>query len=232
MATHLNIVVVEDNKDLRDAIVEVLRAMDHRVVGLSCAEELGEEGARAVIDLLVVDLNLPGEDGINLSRRLRSIQPGLFILMLTARDTVSDKVSGYDAGADMYLTKPVSIEELSAAVQSLQRRLQNQEKPIFNQVVLSIQVAGLQAHGPGGSVELTTIEVALLSALARAPDQRLAYWQLLEIMATELERTSQANLAVRMTRLRKKLCETGFDGNTLQVIRHDGYQLRVPVQLI
>jgi DNA-binding response OmpR family regulator len=73
--------------------------------------------------------------------------------------------------------------------------------------------------------------VALLCALARAPDQRLANWQLLEIMMTELERASQANLAVRMTRLRKKLCETSFDGTTLQVIRHEGYQLRLPVHL-
>ena len=232
MSTPLNIVLVEDNKDLREAIVEVLSTLGYRVLGLSCAEELGDEGAQASIDLLIVDLNLPGEDGISLSRRLRRIQPNLCILMMTARDTVRDKVSGYEAGADIYLTKPASIEELSAAVQSLERRLQAQEKPLKNQAVLSVQIAGLLAHGPGGSVELTTIEVALLSALARAPDQRLAYWQLLQIMTTELQRTSQANLAVRMTRLRKKLWETGFNGPTLQVIRHEGYQLRVPVQLI
>ena len=231
MATHLNIVVVEDNDDLREAIVEVLSALGHRVLGLTCAEELGDEGAQAVIDLLVVDLNLPGEDGVSLTRRLRQIQPGLCILMMTARDTVRDKVSGYEAGADMYLTKPVSIEELTAAVQSLERRLQSQQKPPDNGPVLLVQVVGLQAHGPGGSVELTTIEVALLCALARAPDQRLAYWQLLEIMMTDFERASQANLAVRMTRLRKKLCDAGFDGATLQVIRLEGYQLRLPIQL-
>jgi len=123
VAAHLNIVVVEDNEDLREAIVDVLAALGHRVLGLSCAEELGDEGAQAMIDLLVVDLNLPGEDGVSLSRRLRSTQPGLCILMMTARDTVRDKVAGYEAGADIYLTKPVSIEELSAAVQSLGRRL-------------------------------------------------------------------------------------------------------------
>jgi DNA-binding response OmpR family regulator len=232
VAACLNIVVVEDNEDLREAIVEVLSALGHRVLGLSCAEELGDEGARARMDLLVVDLNLPGEDGVSLSRRLRRIQPGLCILMLTARDTVRDKVSGYEAGADIYLTKPLSVEELRAAVQSLERRLQVQHQAPDHQSVLRLQVAGLQAHGPAGSVELTTIEVSLLSALARAPDQRLAYWQLLEITMTDMERASQANLAVRMTRLRKKLCDTGFDGPTLPVIRHEGYQLRVPVQLL
>ncbi len=132
MATHLNIVVVEDNDDLREAIVEVLSALGHRVLGLTCAEELGDEGAQAVIDLLVVDLNLPGEDGVSLTRRLRQIQPGLRILMMTARDTVRDKVSGYEAGADMYLTKPVSIEELTAAVQSLEQGLNATPAPPDN----------------------------------------------------------------------------------------------------
>ena len=132
MATHLNIVVVEDNDDLREAIVEVLSALGHRVLGLTCAEELGDEGAQAVIDLLVVDLNLPGEDGVSLTRRLRQIHPGLRILMMTARDTVRDKVSGYEAGADMYLTKPVSIEELTAAVQSLEQGLNATPAPPDN----------------------------------------------------------------------------------------------------
>ena len=231
MATHLNIVVVEDNEDLREAIVEVLSALGHRVLGLTCAEELGDEGAQAVIDLLVVDLNLPGEDGVSLTRRLRQIQPGLCILMMTARDTVRDKVSGYEAGADMYLTKPVSIEELTAAVKSLDRRLNATPAPSDNQAVLTVQLAQLKAQGPAGCVELAEVEVALLCALARAPDQRLAYWQLLEIMMTDFERASQANLAVRMTRLRKKLCDAGFDGATLQVIRHEGYQLLLPIQL-
>jgi DNA-binding response OmpR family regulator len=155
------------------------------------------------------------------------------VLCLSRPDLVREIHRGYyEAGADIYLTKPLSIEELRAAVQSLERRLQVQHQAPDHQAVLRLQVAGLQAHGPAGSVELTTMEVALLSALARAPDQRLAYWQLLEITMTDMERASQANLAVRMTRLRKKLSDTGFDGPTLPVIRHEGYQLRVPVQLL
>ena len=232
MAAHLNIVVVEDNDDLREAIVEVLTALGHRVLGLSCAEELGDEGAQSMIDLLVVDLNLPGEDGVSLSRRLRRTQPGLCILMMTARDAVHDKVAGYEAGADIYLTKPVSIEELSAAVQSLGRRLRADRTKLDSQETLAVQVAELRAQGPGGPVELGAVEMALLTALARAPGQRLAYWQLLEIMTPGMEGASLPNLAVRMTRLRKKLCDIGFKGQTLQVIRHEGYQLCLPVQLL
>ncbi len=232
MATHLNIIVVEDNDDLRETIVELLVTLGHRVLGLSCAEHLGDEGAQAQIDLLVVDLNLPGEDGVSLSRRLRSIQPGLRILMMTARDTVRDKVAGYEAGADIYLTKPVSVEELSAAVQSLGLRLRADQALPESQAQLSLQVEGLRAQGPLGSIELSAVEVALLTALARAPGQRLAYWQLFAIINPGSEAATLSNLAVRMTRLRKKLTDVGVSGPTLQVVRHEGYQLCLPVKLL
>jgi len=231
VATHLNIIVIEDNDDLRESIVEMLSALGHRVLGLSCAEHLGDEGAQAQIDLLVVDLNLPGEDGVSLSRRLRRTQPGLRILMMTARDTVHDKVAGYEAGADIYLTKPVSIEELSAAVRSLGLRLHTDQALQDSEVLLSVQIARLRAQGPLGSIELSPVEVALLTALARAPGQRLAYWQLFEIMNPRGDTASLTNLAVRMTRLRKKLSDIGVNGPTLQVLRHDGYQLCLPVKL-
>jgi DNA-binding response OmpR family regulator len=231
VAARLNIAVVEDNQDLREAIVEVLGALGHRVVGLSCAEDLSDGGAQPLMDLLVVDLNLPGEDGVSLARRLRAAQPGLCILMLTARETVRDKVSGYEAGADIYLTKPVSIEELSAAVKSLERRIRASQTSSEPQPVLWVQVAELTAQGPGGSIELSTVEVALLSALARAPEQRLAHWQLLQISTADLQGASLSNLAVKMTRLRKKLMGAGFEGAALQVIRNEGYQLRLQVQL-
>ena len=231
MAAHLNIAVVEDNQDLREAIVEVLSAMGHRTAGMSCAEDLSDGIALPAIELLVVDLTLPGEDGLRRARRLRSAQPGLGILMLTARDTARDKISGYEAGADIYLAKPVSIEELSAAVKSLERRLVAHQAGSSRQAVLTVRVAELTAQGPSGSIELSAGEVALLSALARAPEQRLAHWQLLNISSTELQGASLSNLAVKMTRLRKKLIGAGCDGNALHVIRNEGYQLRLQVQL-
>lgn len=231
MATGLSVVVVEDNQDLREAIVEVLTGLGHQVIGLSCAEDLSDEGAPPMIDLLVVDLNLPAEDGISLARRLRDAQPELCILILTARSTVHDKVSGYEAGADLYLTKPVSVEELSAAVKSLERRLGAHRPSPKDNAVLSLQIAEQRAHGPAGSIDLSAFEVALLSALARAPDQRLAHWQLLQLSTSDTQTASLSNLAVKMTRLRKKLSDIGFDGAFLQVIRNEGYQLRLPVRL-
>jgi len=199
---------------------------------VSCAESLGDEGAHPPVDLLVLDLNLPGESGLSLARRLREVQPSLVILMLTARNSIRDKVDGYEAGADIYLTKPVSIEELSAAVKSLQRRLARPQSHPTGQAGLTMDIAGLRVYGPATSIELSAIEVALLSALARAPGRRLAYWQLLEVMTPEMTGATQAVLAVRMTRLRKKLAGTGIEGSTIQAIRQEGsYQLCVPIQL-
>lgn len=164
--------VVEDNDDLRDAIVEVMQSMGHRVLGVFRAEALNDENAQAMIDLLVVDLNLPGEDGLSLARRLRNAQPGLCVLMMTTRGSVRgsvrDKVEGYDAGADIDLTKPVSIEELTAAVKSLERRLRASLQQSGDAMALLVSVSELSAKGPRGSTELSAVEAALLSALARA----------------------------------------------------------------
>ena len=233
MAANLNVVVIEDNDDLRESIVELLNASGHKVRGLWCAEALSDEGAQPLIDLLILDLNLPGEDGLSLARRLRLTQPRLHIVMMTARNAVRDKVDGYEAGADIYLTKPVSIEELGATVRAIERRVRLDQTALNDEAELSIDIASLKATGPTGPVELSSVEIELLAALARAPRRRLAYWQLLEILNSGVAGSSQANLAVRMTRLRKKLGSTGVTGNILQAIRPDGcYQLCCPARLL
>ena len=95
MDTGLNIIVVEDNDELREATVDALRAEGHQVLGLDCAEALPEQASWRRVDLMVVDLNLPGEDGLALTRRLRSSQPDIGIIMVTARGLSTDKRRGY-----------------------------------------------------------------------------------------------------------------------------------------
>lgn len=224
----MNIVVVEDNDDLRETVVELLCEQGHRVQGLRCAEDLGEEAGGVPIDLLVVDLNLPGEDGLSLARRLRRCQPGLRILMMTVRQLIPDKVLGYASGADIYLTKPINLEELTAAVMALGR----QWNPAQAGPRLEVMTFSLQALGPNGVVALNITELIVLRALVRASDQRLAHWQLLEIMGLSVTDANQAKLAVRMSRLRKKLDSLGFDCQTLQVHRSEGYRLCLATQLM
>jgi DNA-binding response OmpR family regulator len=89
----------------------------HHVFGLSCAEELEDAVKGGATDVFILDLNLPGEDGISLAKRIRQAYPLVGIIMLTARSQAKEKVQGYESGADLYMTKPVDFEELCAALQ-------------------------------------------------------------------------------------------------------------------
>lgn len=231
MAAHLSIVLVEDNDDLREVTAAALREQGHRVTALSCAEEVEDVARGASADLFLIDLNLPGEDGFSLSRRIRQAQPLVGIVIISARSDLHDKVVGYDCGADWYLPKPVPFEELSAAIASFARRRQAQQVTrLTPDGALSLHQRELS--GPAGRASLTGAEEVLLTAFARAPSGRLETWQLLELFGPDSGEGSKAGLEVRITRLRKKLQQVGAQGPCLEAIRGVGYQLLLPVQVI
>lgn len=231
MAAHLSIVLVEDNDDLRELTADALRAQGHRVVALSCAEELEDQVRGASADVFLIDLGLPGEDGYSLARRIRQVQPLVGIIIISARSDLQDKVSGYDSGADWYLPKPVPFEELSAALKSFARRRQAQQIDTLSPEG-SLRLRQRQLLGPHSIVRLTPSEETLLTAFARAPSGRLENWQLLELLGLDSAETSKTSLEVRITRLRKKLMQIGADPHGLESIRGVGYQLNMPVQVI
>ena len=223
----LNIVVVEDHDELRQITVETLEAIGHRVIGIGCAEELIEIPKALQIDLMLIDLNLPGEDGVSLARRMRQTQPDIGIIMLTARAKVAEKTQGYENGADIYLTKPTTMQELSAAIVALSRRL----RPSITGAK-TIQFC-LQKHtlsGETGEVHLTSHEAWLLAALVRAPGQRIEYWQFQEILGNV--HLSKANLEMHIVRLRKKLSQISANDNSIKAIRHLGYQLTIEMRMV
>lgn len=229
MATLLNIIVVEDHDDLRDITVETLRAIGHQVVGVDCAEELVEIAHTMHIDLMLIDLNLPGEDGISLARRVRQSQPGIGIIMLTGRGDVSEKMRGYESGADLYLVKPTTMDELNAAIQALSRRLRS---PPQTTSALKLDLNRLVLSGERNEVNLTAPEASLLAALARAPGQRLENWQLIALLGKADIDYSKAGLEMQITRLRKKLYLATVDEQPIKVIRQYGYQLSVDIQVV
>lgn len=226
-------VVVEDHDDLRDSLVELLRDKGHQVVGLSCAEDLDDAWVGGPLDVLIVDLNLPGEDGYSLSRRFRAAHPQAGIIMVTARHKIADKVQGYDSGADIYLPKPVDPQELLAAVAAVSRKLPAQVALASHRTAppLTVRVMMLKVEGPQGEEKLSDSDVAVLTALARAPAQRLEVWQLLQILGLSMDDASKSNLEVRIVRLRKKLMAVGSDKNCISNIRNVGYQLCVPIEI-
>jgi DNA-binding response OmpR family regulator len=132
MDTPLNILVVEDHDDLREATVTALDSLGYAAHGADCAETMDEMLSDLSPDVLLLDLNLPGEDGLSIARRLRGALPNMGIIMVTARNQGRDITNGYDSGADIYVTKPTSPEELHAAIQALARRMQPQANLVLN----------------------------------------------------------------------------------------------------
>lgn len=229
MATLLNIIVVEDHEALREVTVQALRGEGHQVIGVDCAEALADQLGVMPVDLMVVDLNLPGEDGISLTRRIRRNQPDIGIVMVTARGELAEKMDGYQSGADIYLTKPVSLDELTAAIHALARRI---KRPAYDNSILRLDVHKLTLAGKNGEVGLTAHEAAMLGAFTRAPGQRLENWQLIELLGKTEAGYSKASLEVQIFRLRKKLAEAGAETQPIKVLRLLGYQLCVQVEVM
>ena len=150
----LKILVVEDNDALREAMLEFLQQQGHYVRGVPMAEDIDDVTGGFIPDVYVIDLNLPDEDGLSLTRRLRAAQPNVCIVITTARVQIGDKVLGYESGADLYLTKPVDSRELMAGVSALGKRLRTLGK---NHSAFLLDLERMQLSGPSGKVELTAM---------------------------------------------------------------------------
>jgi DNA-binding response OmpR family regulator len=231
MVAKLNIVVVEDNDDLRELTCQVLEQDGHTAIGLTCAEELEDFAGGEHADIFLLDLNLPGEDGISLSQRIRNAHPLVGIIIISARTDLDDKLIGYESGADWYITKPVVFAELTAAIRSFARR-RHAAKQNHVDAVRGIKLNKLDLSGPLGEAKLTATEGTMLTAFARAPAGKLETWQLAEILGFEADETMKNSIAVRIGRLRKKLMDLGAEGVVIESIRNVGYQLLVHVEVV
>ena len=229
----LNIVLVEDHDILRQMLQQALQEAGHQVVALSCAEELEDVAGGQPADLFLIDLNLPGEDGLSLTERVRAAYPLAGLIVVTARSGLQDKLEGYARGADLYLTKPLEVPELCAAVAALGRRRQRVEGLMAQQQTFTLSQQQMTLAKTGQApVHLTAAESAMLVAFSRAPGQRVAYWQIAETLGLDLQNYAKASLEVRIVRLRKKLVEAGAEAGCIEAVRGHGYQLCLPVQVI
>ncbi|MBU3615585.1 response regulator, partial [Polynucleobacter sp. Latsch14-2] len=122
MPSKIKIAVVEDNDDLRSLLLRNIEREGYTVFGADSAESLDDLLIDHVFNLIILDLNLPSEDGISIATRLKKADHDLYIIMATARNSAEARVAGYESGADIYLTKPFSSAELLAAIGSLARR--------------------------------------------------------------------------------------------------------------
>ena len=224
------ILVVEDEPQVQELLAVNLEHAGHRVLRAASAEEAENAIREELPDVLILDWMLPGESGVTLTRRLRAEERTreLPILMLTARAMEQDKVSGLDAGADDYLTKPFSPKELAARIKAVLRRRAPQ---LADDVVeiggLRLDPAARRVSAGGAGVELAPTEFRLLHFLMTHPERIYTRAQVLDHVWGDHVFIEERTVDVHIRRLRKALEPTGHD-RLIDTVRGSGYGLRKP----
>jgi len=221
------LVIAEDDRAVRESVTRALELEGYEVEavndGMAALAAAGREG----VDLLLLDLGMPNMDGLTVCRRLRSAGSRLPVLVLTARTEISDRVSGLDAGADDYLPKPFSLDELLARVRSLLRRSTYDTGEVSEVRVddLVIDDAARRAWRGPRELDLTKTEFDLLDLLARNHGVVLSHSNIYDqIWGYDFGPDSKA-LAVYIGYLRRKTEEAG-ESRIIQTVRGVGYSLR------
>jgi DNA-binding response OmpR family regulator len=223
----VRILIIEDDEPLRALLRRGLCEDGYIVDALSDGRDCDEYLAGTHYDAMVLDLNLPLEDGLSILQRVRAQGHQLPVLILTARDGPSDVVAGLDAGADDYLRKPFAFDELEARLRSLARRPPNRIDTILKVGDLIFDSETRQAHRAGRDLLLTAKESLFLEVLMRNAGRTVTRRMLEDrLWDRESDRVSNV-LDVYAGRLRKKLTERG-EPQLLHTLRGLGYRLDVP----
>lgn len=222
----MRILVVEDERLLCDGIAEDLELEKYTADRCYDGEEAYERLSVEHYDLVILDLNLPGMDGLELLRRIRTERPELRVLILSARAQLADKITGLDLGADDYLTKPFALEELEARVRTLLRREFVQRDTRVQVGELALDTAAREISARGAPLSLTPREFAILEHLMLSPGRWLSQEALLEhIWAADANPFTNV-IRMHISTLRKKLRETlGYDPIRTKV--GQGYRLEL-----
>lgn len=225
MSEATRILVVDDDAKIRAVVRRGLSYEGYRVIDAASGEEGLAKAREHLPQLVVLDVMLPGIDGIEVTRRLRAAGDDTAILMLTARDEVSDRVAGLETGADDYLVKPFSFEELLARVHALLRRKAAPAGEVLRFADLELDVDAREARRAGRTIELTTTEYNLLLLFMRHPRKVLTRDVIMEhVWAYDFDGDSNI-LEVYVRYLRTK---TEADGGSrlLYTVRGAGYVLK------
>src|SRR3972149_320366 len=219
----VSVLVVEDEPNIADFIRRGLIYKGYTVSVMHSGEEARELARDQLPDLWILDLMLPGMAGVDVCRRLRAAD-AVPIIMLTARDSLSDKVAGLEAGADDYITKPFAFEELLARVRAALRRRPQAAEEILRVGDLVVKPASREGRRGDREIELTAREYELLEFLARHPGQVLRKEAIFEkVWGYDFEVESDA-VKVYVSYLRKKLNAAG-EPDLIRAVRGVGYIL-------
>ena len=221
----MRVLIVEDELRMAGLIRRGL-------VGEGLAADVAENGEDALwmaaaseYDAIVLDVMLPGIDGFETCRRLRDDGVWSPVLLLTARDSVDDRVAGLDGGADDYLTKPFSFAELSARLRALVRRGQRERPAVLEVGSLRLDPATRQAWRGEEAIDLSSKEFALLEAFMRSPGDVLSRLHLLE-HAWDLGYENRSNVIDVYVRYLREKVDRPFGVTSIETVRGAGYRLR------
>ena len=224
----MKILVVDDDRAVRDSLRRALVLEGYEVELAADGGEALRSLTQAAPDAMVLDLQLPDIDGLEVCRRLRSIGDPTPVLMLTARDAVGDRVEGLDAGADDYLVKPFDLNELFARLRALlRRRTSSEEAELLRFADLSLDTSSREASRNDRTISLTKIEFDLLELFMHHPRQVLTREIILDQVWGYDFDSGTNSLAVYVGYLRRKT-EEGGEPRLLQTVRGVGYVLREP----
>jgi len=223
----MRILVVEDDLRLGPSIKKGLEASNYAVDWVADGNDALSIGLTVPYDLLVLDLLLPGMNGLDICRALRNQRRTMPILLLTALGEVDNRVAGLDSGADDYLVKPFAFRELEARVRALLRRESAVKTTDLVFMDLTLDTLSHEAIRGGRRIELSSKEYALLELLLRHPRQVLSRTMIAEhVWDYDAENLSNV-IDVYIRYLRRKLCENG-EPDVIHTIRGSGYQLKEP----
>ena len=220
----MDILIVEDDTEIAEFLEQGLSVEGYDVVRASDAA-----GMRRVLDeksfpLIILDRMLPDGDGVSICEELRLTDSGTMILMLTARDALEEKLEGLRSGADDYITKPFSFDELLVRLETLLRRAGGQQSQILKLGALTLDLKRKTAQRDGQNLDLTPTEFALLRCFAERPGTTISRMELLsEVWGKNFDPNTNI-VEVYIAYLRKKL-DTPFNDKLLRNVRGFGYML-------
>ncbi len=226
----LKILVVDDDARLRALLQRFLEEQGYIVKAVADAEQMDRALGREIYSLMVLDLMLPGEDGLSICKRLRELESALPIIMLTAKGDDNDRISGLDAGADDYLPKPFNPRELVARIKAVMRRQvkelpgapsQQDEVVEFGPYVLDLSVRSLTKNGE--SMSLTTGEFAVMKALVQHPREPLTRDKLMNLARGREWSAMERSIDVQVSRLRRLIEEDPSNSRYIQTVWGVGY---------
>ncbi len=220
----MRVLFVEDDVLLGQALAAGLRQLGHAADWFTNGHDADGALVAAPYDAMVLDLSLPGGDGLVWLRRWRDRGVRLPVLVLTARDGIEQRIAGLDSGADDYLLKPITIDELAARLRALLRRATGRAQPTWRHGELEYDPAGKLVRWKGQGVDLTAKEMALLEALMLDPQRVLSKAKLREKLYDWSETEPEGNsLEVHVHHLRRKI-----DPGIVRTVRGVGYALGAP----